>query len=468
MVVGDFAIDLDTVVVGSGPGGYVAAIRAAQLGKKVAIIEKDNIGGVCLNLGCIPSKALINAGHRFVEAQTSQKFGIDSKEVTIDFEKTQKWKDEEVVGKLTQGVEMLLKKNKVEIIKGTAFFNEVKQLRVVDGEEAQSYRFNEAIIATGSRPIEIKGFKFGDRVIDSTGALNLKEIPESLVVIGGGYIGSELASVYANLGSKVTIIEAEDEILGGFDSDMVKLVKDNFVNKGVDVHTNAMASEAKVSDDGVSVSYKTDGKESVVDADYVLVSVGRRPNTDDLGLEVAGIEVDDRGLIKVDKQGRTSQKNIFAIGDVTSGPALAHKASYEAKVAAEALAGQNSEIDYVAMPAVCFTDPELATVGLTEKAAKDQDIDIKVSKFPFEASGRALSLSQTEGFVRIVTEKETGLILGGQVAGVGAGEIIAELGLAVESRMNVEDLTLTIHAHPTMSETIVDVSELAQGLPIHI
>ena len=228
MVVGDFALDLDTVVIGSGPGGYVAAIRAAQLGKKVAIIEKDNIGGVCLNVGCIPSKALINAGHRFVQAKTSEKFGVTAKDVEIDFTQTQKWKDEEVVAKLTLGVGMLLKKNKVEIIKGAAFFNEPNQLRVVDGNDAQSYRFNEAIIATGSRPIEIKGFKFGGRVIDSTGALNLSEIPKSLVVIGGGYIGSELASAYANLGSKVTIIEAQEKILLGFDDDMVQLVEANF------------------------------------------------------------------------------------------------------------------------------------------------------------------------------------------------------------------------------------------------
>ena len=468
MVVGDFALELDTVVIGSGPGGYVAAIRAAQLGKKVAIIEKDDIGGVCLNVGCIPSKALIHAGHRFVEAQSSQKFGITAKDVKIDFTQTQKWKDEEVVSKLTQGVEMLLKKNKVEIIKGTAFFNEEHQLRVIDGNDAQSYRFNEAIIATGSRPIEIGGFKFGGRVIDSTGALNLKEIPKSLVVIGGGYIGSELASAYANLGSKVTIIEAQDDILLGFDDDMVALVKDNFKGKGVDIITGAMAKEAKETDKGVEVAYMVGDKEDFVDADYVLVSVGRRPNTDNLGLQMAGVEVSDRGLIKVDKQGRTSQRHIFAIGDVTQGPALAHKASYEAKVAAEALAGKNSEIDYVAMPAVCFTDPELATVGLTEKEAKDQGIDVKVSKFPFEASGRALSLSQTEGFVRLVTDKDTGLLIGGQVAGVGAGEIVAELGLAIEARMNVEDISLTIHAHPTMSETVMDAAELALGLPIHI
>ena len=468
MVVGDLALELDTIVIGSGPGGYVAAIRAAQLGKKVAIIEKDNIGGVCLNVGCIPSKALINAGHRYLEAQTSEQFGIKTEKVEIDFAQTQKWKDEQVVGQLTSGVEMLLKKNKVEIIKGAAFFNDTNQLRVVNGDDAQSYTFKNAIIATGSRPIEIKGFKFGGRVIDSTGALNLKEIPKKLVVIGGGYIGSELAGVYANLGTEVTILEGESKILSAFDNDMIKLVVDNFKQKNVEIVTNAMAKEAKETKDGVEVVYEKDGKTETIEADYVLVTVGRRPNTDDLGLQMAGVELDERGLIKVDKQGRTSQKHIFAIGDVTKGPALAHKASYEAKVAAEVIAGKNAEIDYVAIPAVCFTDPELATVGLTEQQAKEQGFTVKVSKFPFGANGRALSLNQTEGFVRLVTEKDSGLILGGQVAGVGASDVVAELGLAVEARMNIEDLSLTIHAHPTISETIMDASEMSLGLPIHI
>lgn len=468
MVVGDLALELDTVVIGSGPGGYVAAIRAAQTGQKVAIIERDNIGGVCLNVGCIPSKALINASHRYQEAKNSAKFGVLTEGVELDFATTQKWKDEKVVGTLTKGVEMLLKKNKVEILKGEAFFNDSNQLRVIDGNDAQSYTFKNAIVATGSRPIEIPGFKFGGRILDSTGALNLPEVPEKLIVIGGGYIGSELAGVYANLGSKVTILEGLPTILNAFEKDMVKLVEDNFKSKDVNIVTNAMAKSAEETDNGVKVTYEVDGKEEVVEADYVLVTVGRRPNTDDLGLESAGVEMDERGLIKVDKQGRTSSKNIFAIGDIVAGPPLAHKASYEAKIAAEAIAGKNVEIDYVAIPAVCFTDPELATVGITEAEAKEQGISVKVSKFPFGANGRALSLDETEGFVRLVTEKESGLILGGQVAGVGASDIIAEIALAVEARMNIEDLSLTIHAHPTLAETIMDASELSLGLPIHI
>lgn len=468
MVVGNMTMELDTVVIGSGPGGYVAAIRAAQLGQKVAIIEKDYIGGVCLNVGCIPSKALINAGHRYQESLDSKTFGIHTEGVSIDFKQTQKWKDEKVVRTLTKGVEGLLKKNKVSIIRGTAFFNDTHELRVVNGDEAQSYTFKHAIIATGSRPIEIKGFKFGQRIIDSTGGLSLQEIPKKLVVIGGGYIGSELAGVYANLNSDVTILEGAPSILPAFDADMTKLVVDDFKKKNVTIITGAKAKQAVETEEGVQVTYEVDGKDVTIDADYVMVTVGRRPNTDDLGLVVAGVEVNERGIIPVDKQGRTSAKHIYAIGDVTPGLALAHKASYEAKIAAEAISGQAAEIDYVAIPAVCFTDPELATVGLSEREAKEQGIDVKVSKFPFGANGRALSLNQSEGFVRLIAEKETGLILGGQVAGVGASDLIGEIALAVESRLMAEDISLTIHAHPTLSETIMDASELSLGLPIHI
>lgn len=467
MVVGDFALDLDLVVIGSGPGGYVAAIRAAQLGKKVAIIERDAIGGACLNVGCIPSKVLIHAAHHYVDVK-SQKYGVTANEVVFDLEKAQQWKDNEVISKLTKGVESLLKKNKVQIIRGSAFFNDPHHLRVVIGDEAQSYQFKEAIIATGSRPLEIGGFPFKGRVLDSTGALNLKKIPKRFVVIGGGYIGCQMASVFANLGSKVTIIEAADNLLMGFDDDMVDLVKKQFALKNVDIMTKAKAKIAIESEDGVHITYTKDGNEKSVDADFVMVSVGRVPNTDDLGLQMAGVEVDKRGFIKVDEQGRTSQSHIFAIGDVTPGPALAHKASYEAKIAAAALAGQNVKIDYVAMPAVCSADPELAIVGLSKKQAEEEGIEVNVSLFPFEASGTAISLGETEGFVRIITEKHTGLILGGQVAGVGAGAIIAELALAIETRMNVEDIALTIHAHPTISEALLDVADLALGLPIHM
>ncbi|KGX87752.1 dihydrolipoyl dehydrogenase [Pontibacillus litoralis] len=470
MVVGDFAKELDTVVIGSGPGGYVAAIRAAQLGQKVAIIEKGSIGGACLNVGCIPSKALINASHQFQVSLDSKLLGIHSNDTSINFQETQAWKDNHVVSKLTKGVEMLLKKNKVEIIKGEAHFIDSTTIRVMfDEASGQSYQFKHAIIATGSRPIEIKGFPFKGRVIDSTGALNLQEIPKKLTVIGGGYIGVELAGVYANFGSEVTILEGTSHILPSFERDMVKLVEDDFKRKNVSIMTNATAKSVTQSDEQVTVTYEQDGKEHTVDSDYVLVSVGRRPNTDDLGLELAGIKVAANGLIEVDEQGRTNKKNIFAIGDVVPGAALAHKASYEAKVAAEAISGSKGvAVDYLAMPAVCFTEPELATVGYTEKEAKELGYQVKASKFPLAGNGRALSLNQTQGFIRLITEKQSNAILGAQVAGVSASDLIAELAVAIENGLSAEDITLTIHSHPSMGESIMDAAELALGNPIHI
>ncbi|MGX7030778.1 dihydrolipoyl dehydrogenase [Vagococcus zengguangii] len=467
MVVGDFALELDTVVIGAGPGGYVAAIRASQMGQKVAIIEREYIGGVCLNVGCIPSKALISAGHKYQEALDSEIFGVTTEGVKLDFAKTQEWKNNGVVAKLTGGVKGLLKKNKVEVIEGEAFFVDEHTLRVINGDNAQTYSFNNAIVATGSRPIEIKGFKFGGRVIDSTGGLNLTEVPKKLVIVGGGVIGSELGGAYANLGAEVTILEGSPQILPTFEKDMVKLVEKEFDKKGIQIVTNAMAKEAVDNGDSVTVTYEVDGKAETVEADYVMVTVGRRPNTDELGLEVAGVEMTERGLVKVDNQGRTNVKSIFAIGDITPGAALAHKASYEAKIAAEAIAGKPVAIDYIGMPAVAFTDPELATVGYTEKEAKEAGLDVKVIKFPLAGNGRALSLNQTEGFVRLVTTKEGNVLVGAQVAGISASDIIAELGLAIEAGMNADDIALTIHSHPSLSEAAMDAAEIALGLPIH-
>ncbi|MGX7394142.1 dihydrolipoyl dehydrogenase [Carnobacterium mobile] len=470
MVVGDFAEELETVVIGSGPGGYVAAIRAAQLGQKVTLIERGNIGGVCLNVGCIPSKALIHAGDEYQASLDSSILGIQTKEATINFEKTQAWKDEKVVRPLTRGVEQLLKKNKVSIIKGEAYFVNNQTLHVMfDEEKGQTYTFEKAVIATGSRPIELPSFKFGKRIVDSTGALNLKEIPKKMIVIGGGYIGTELAGAYAKLGTEVTILEGLDQILMGFEKDMVKLVEQNFKHKQVTVVTNAMAKSAVQDNQQVTVVYEVDGKEQQLEADYVLVSVGRRPNTDDIGLEIAGIETNEKGFIQVDEQGRTNKKNIYAIGDVVPGLALAHKASYEAKVAAEAIAGmKGAAVDYLAMPAVCFTDPELATVGFTEKEAKEKGFNVNSSKFPLAGNGRALSLNKTEGFIRLVTEKESHTLLGAQIAGVSASDLIGELGLAIENGLTAEDISLTIHSHPSLGESIMDAAELALGQPIHL
>lgn len=466
MVVGDFPIETDTIVIGAGPGGYVAAIRAAQLGQKVTIVEKGNLGGVCLNVGCIPSKALLNVSHRFEQAQHGADIGITAENVSLDFDKVQSFKGS-VVSKLTGGVESLLKGNKVEIVRGEAYFVDEHSLRVMDDKSAQTYNFKNAIVATGSRPIQIPNFEFGGRILDSTGALNLQEVPKKLVVVGGGYIGSELGTAYANFGTEVTILEGAKEILGGFEKQMVAPVKKEMKAKGMIIETEALAKSAEETDNGVKVTYEVKGEEKTIEADYVLVTVGRRPNTDELGLEEVGVKLTDRGLVEVDKQSRTSVDSIYAIGDIVPGLPLAHKASYEAKVAAEAIAGQNSEVDYIGMPAVCFTEPELAQVGYTEAQAKEEGLDIKASKFPYQANGRALSLNDTNGFVKLVTLKEDDTLIGAQVVGTNASDVIAELGLAIEAGMNAEDIALTVHAHPTLGEMSMEAAEKALGLPIH-
>jgi len=467
MVVGDFPIEKDTIVIGAGPGGYVAAIRAAQLGQKVTVIEKGELGGVCLNVGCIPSKALISAAHKYADAKESGDIGIFAENVKVDFSKVQEWKAG-VVKRLTSGVGTLLKGNKVEVVKGEAYFVDANTLRVINGDSAQTFTFKNVIIATGSRPIELPAFKFSKRVLDSTGALNLPEIPKKMVIIGGGYIGTELGSAYANFGTEIVIIEGADEILPGFEKQMSALVKKNLKKKGATIITKALAKGVEEKEDGVVVTYEADGKEERVEADYVLVTVGRRPNTDDIGLEQIGVEFVGKGLIKVDEQCRTNIPNIYAIGDIVPGPALAHKASYEGKVAAEAISGHPSAVDYLAIPAVCFSDPELATVGYTEEQAKAEGIEVTVGKFPFAANGRSLALNNSDGFLKLVTRKEDGLVIGGQIAGPGASDMIAEIGLAIEAGVTAEDIAMTIHAHPTLGEITMEAAEAVLGSPIHI
>ncbi|MFB4164702.1 dihydrolipoyl dehydrogenase [Alteribacillus sp. JSM 102045] len=469
MVVGDFAEEVDTLIIGSGPGGYVAAIRAAQLGQKVTIVEKGDVGGVCLNVGCIPSKALIQAGHRYHEAKSGgDEMGITAEKVNVDFSKVQEWKAG-VVKKLTGGVQGLLKGNNVNIVQGEAYFSDENSVKVsMDEYNSQTYKFKNCIVATGSRPIELPNFKYSKRVINSTGALSLDEIPEKLVVIGGGYIGIELAGAYSNLGSEVTVLEGEKRILGGFEKQMAQLVQRRLKKNGVKFETQAFAQSVEETDNGVTIKAEVKGKEKSYDADYVLVSVGRKPNTDELGLEQIGVELDEKGFIKVDKQCRTSNKSIYAIGDIIEGPQLAHKASYEGKIAAEAISGEASEIDYLGIPMVVFAEPELASVGYTESEAKEAGYDAVGAKFPFQANGRALSLNDSEGFMKLVTRKEDGLVIGAQIAGPNASDMIAEAGLAIEAGMTAEDLAMTIHAHPTLGEITMETAEVALGTPIHI
>jgi dihydrolipoamide dehydrogenase len=467
MVVGDASLDIDVLVIGAGPGGYVAAIRAAQLGKSVLIVDKSEWGGVCLNRGCIPSKALISAAHQYEQALHGDAIGISADNVKVDFSKVQAWKSS-VIAKQTGGVSALLKGNKVQMFQGEVMFINENEARVFNDQEAPRYRFQNCIIATGSRPIELKAFPFGKRIISSTEALDLTEVPKSMIVIGGGYIGIELGQTYAKLGTKVTVLEGSDSVLPGFEKEMSKLVARNLEKGGVEVHTEALAKSSKQTDKDVSVTFTVKGEDKEITAEYVLVTVGRRPNTDgELGLDLIHMKLTDRGLIEVDNQGRTSIPHIFAIGDIVPGLALAHKASYEAKVAAEAIAGHSNIVDYKAMPAVVFSDPEIASVGLNETEAKEKGINVAIGKFPYAANGRANSLNAGQGFVKLVGDKDSGLLLGAQIVGPEASNLIGELGLALEMAATLEDIALTIHAHPTLTEMVMDAAEGALGQPIH-
>ena len=473
----------DTVIVGGGPGGYVAAIRASELGQKVTLIEKGTgepnhtgLGGVCLNVGCVPSKALIAAGHRLREARDASTYGISKTDATIDFKKTQDWKQHKLVDRMTRGVKMLLKKHKVEIIDGVAMMDNDHQLRVLksgpkqfmDFDGGKKITWKNLILATGSRPVEIPNFKFEGRVIDSTGGLGLKEVPKELVVIGGGYIGTELAGAYADLGSHVTIIEGTDSILGGFDKDMVKVVVKNLKKKGIDIITKAMAKNSTQDDSSVTVTYEVDGKENSIKADYCMVSVGRKPNTDNFALDMTSVKLNDHHQVIVDKQGRTNVPGIWAIGDIVPGPALAHKAFFEGKTAAGAIAGKNTANDWVGVPAVCFADPELAQVGMTADEAKEKGIEVATAKFPFAGNARAVSLDQPDGFVRFTYTKDKKNVVGAEVVGPEASTLAGELSLIVNCGMNVEDVSLTIHPHPTLNEPIQEAADVAMGFPTHI
>lgn len=458
----------ETLVIGSGPGGYVAAIRAAQLGQKVTIVESEHIGGVCLNVGCIPSKALIHAGHIYQESKNSQYFGIINKETELDFQAVQQWKDHKVVSPLTTGIRGLLMKNKIRIIEGYARFTSPNRAMINGKNEQTVISFDHAIIATGSQPIEIPGFKYGGRILDSTAALSLKAVPDKLVIIGGGIIGTELGGAYADLGTEVTILEGTDQLLPTYEKDLVQVVEESFKKKGINVFTGALAKEVSETETSIEVTFTTQDSKQTLSADYVLVTVGRKPNTADIGLAEAGVSVEANGLVKVNQQYQTSQAHIYAIGDIIAGPALAHKASYDAKVAAEVISGKKVEKDYQAIPAICFTDPEIAVAGQTLAEAKSQGLSVKAATFPLQANGRALSLNAPEGFVRLVVEQETELIVGGQIVGQGASDLIAEITLAIEANLTIEDIALTIHGHPTLSETIMDAAELALGFPIHL
>ena len=458
----------DAVVIGSGPGGYACGIRLGQLGLKALVVERENTGGVCLNVGCIPSKALIHAAKMYDKVKHLSEIGISAGTPAVDVATMQKWK-EKVVSKLTNGVKQLLGANKATLLKGEATVLSPRELEVkqADGQTVRVETKN-LVIATGSRPIQIPGFTFdGKLIIDSTHALALPEIPKQLVVIGGGYIGMELGTVYAKLGSKVTVVEALPQILTGNDPDCVRVVANKLKTWGVEVMLNAKAKSWEKKGDRAVVTVTTASGDVQLDADRVLVTVGRRPNTDGSGLDKLGLKM-TKGFIETDAQLRTNVPGVYAIGDCATGMMLAHKATKEAEVCAEAIAGRKSAMDVRTIPAVVFTDPEIASAGLTEEQAKTAGRKTKSGKFPFAVLGRSLSVNDTDGFVKVVSDAETEELLGVHVVGGNASDIISEAALAIEMGALADDLSLTIHAHPTLPEAIMEAAKASLGEAIHI
>lgn len=459
----------DVVVIGAGPAGYVSAIRLAQLGKKVTVIDRAEVGGVCLNRGCIPSKALIHAGTVFEKITHAEEFGIEIQgKAKLNMAKLKNWKDG-VVSKLTGGIAQLLKANGCTVISGDAKFTGSKTLEVKGGAGTTILTFNHCVIATGSRPSRLPGFEVDNKnILDSTGALDQTSVPKTMLCIGGGYIGLELGTFFAKVGTKVTVVEAGPGLLGGVDPELAKVVQKKLEKRGVEILLKTGVKSQKQGSKGVEVTMTADGKNTVATFDKVLVTIGRTPNSENLGLDRAGVKLDAKGFILVDAQRRTNVAHIFAIGDIAGQPLLAHKGSKEGIVAAEAIAGKKVAYDVVAMPAVIFTDPEIATVGLSEAEARAKGLSISVGQFPFGANGRALSVAEPDGFVKMIGDAKTGRLLGVHIVGAEASNLISEAALALEMGAHVEDLALTVHPHPTLPETLMEAAEATLGHAIHI
>jgi dihydrolipoamide dehydrogenase len=460
-------IRVEALVIGAGPGGYVAGIRLGQLKKKAMVVERDKPGGICLNVGCIPSKALINAAKTYDKFRHGADIGILADNIRLDMAKMQVWKGE-VVTKLTSGVRVLLKANGCDYRTGSARLLTRNTVELSEASGKTIIQADNIIVATGSRPIEIPGFAFdGQRIVDSTGALDFPAVPERFVVIGGGYIGMEIGTLYAKLGSRVTVVEALPAILPGNDPDIVQVVSRKLKKLGVEVMPGAKAKSWTEKGGRAVVTVDVGGKEATLDADKVLVAVGRRPNSEGLGLEELGVKV-ERGFITVDRRLRTNVPGVYAIGDVAGQPMLAHKASREAEVAAEVIAGHKSEFDVRCIPAVIFSDPEIASAGITAEEAAAKGRKVKIGKFPFVALGRAIANADTDGFVKVVIDAESKEVLGIHVVGNGASDIIAEAALAIEMGALADDISLTIHAHPTLPEAIMEAAKASLGEAIHI
>ncbi len=464
-------IECRIVVLGSGPGGYTAAFRAADLGLDTVLVERySSLGGVCLNVGCIPSKALLHAANVIDEAHhAGEDLGIEFGKPKITLDKLRSYKDK-VVGKLTGGLASMGKQRKVRVVQGTGTFVSPNELEIVGSDgKTQLLRFEQCIIAAGSQAVKLPNFPWDDkRVMDSTDALELAEVPKKLLVVGGGIIGLEMATVYSALGSQVTVVEFMDQLMPGADKDLVKPLADRLKKQGIEVHLKTKAAGVKAEKAGITVTFEAaaEGETPALASgtfDRVLVAVGRSPNGKKIGAELAGVTVSDRGFIPVDRQMRTSQPHIFAIGDIVGNPMLAHKATHEGKLAAEVAAGEKKEWVARVIPSVAYTNPEIAWVGVTETEAKAKGLKVGVAKFPWAASGRAIGIGRTEGFTKLIFDEETHRVIGGAIVGVHAGDLLAEIGLAIEMGAEAEDIGHTIHAHPTLSESVGMSAEIYDG-----
>ena len=457
-------IECKLVVLGSGPGGYTAAFRAADLGVDSVLIERyASLGGVCLNVGCIPSKALLHAATVIDEAEAMAAHGITFGKPSIDIDKLRGFKTK-VVGKLTGGLTAMAKQRKVRTVEGVGTFVSPNEIEVETSDGKKRIRFEYAIIAAGSQSVKLPSFPWEDeRIIDSTGALELKDVPKNLLVVGGGIIGLEMATVYAALGSAVTVVEFMDQLIPGADADLVKPLAQRLGKRLKGIHLKTKVVQAKATKKGIEVSYEGDSIPATTLFDRVLVAVGRTPNGGKVGADKAGVAVTDRGFITVDSQMRTNVPHIFAIGDLVGQPMLAHKATHEAKVAAEVVAGHKAHFDARVIPSVAYTDPEIAWVGVTEREAKEKGLSVGVAKFPWAASGRAIGNDRTEGFTKLLFDEATKRIVGGGIVGQHAGDLISEVTLAIEMGSEAADIGLTIHPHPTLSESVGMAAEIYEG-----
>ena len=461
---GENKLHAQVLVLGAGPGGYTAAFRAADLGKQVVLVEKHaTLGGVCLNVGCIPSKALLHVAKVINEAEEVSHHGVTFGKPSIDIDQIRGWK-ESVIGKLTGGLSALAKQRKVQVVRGVAQFASANSVTVQTADGVQTITFDHAIIAAGSSVARIPGFPYDDpRIIDSTGALALKEVPKRMLIIGGGIIGLEMATVYDALGAKISVVELADSLIPGADKDLVRPLHKRIEKRYEAIYLKTKVSQIEALPEGLRVTFEGDKAPEPQLYDCALMAVGRRPNGRNIAAEAAGVAVNERGFIPVNAQMQTNVPHIYAIGDVVGDPMLAHKAVHEGKVAAENIAGHKAFFEPLTIPSVAYTDPEIAWMGLTETQAKEQGIAYEKGQFPWAASGRALSIAREEGVTKVLLDPKTRRILGAGIVGTNAGELIAEAVLALEMGAEMEDIGLSIHPHPTLSETLCFAAEMAEG-----